>query len=60
MDTKIIQTVIICITLIELWALSLGINGILLTTVVGVLAALAGLSRPIPKFMRDMKGGIDK
>ena len=32
----------VCITILEVYALSEGINGVLLTTVIGALAGLAG------------------
>lgn len=47
MKYKVI-TAIICITLLEAWALYLGFNGTMLTVVVAALAGLAGY---------EMKGG---
>lgn len=45
-DWKIIVAAMICITILETVALSKGINGVILTAVIGTLAALAGLSLP--------------
>ena len=56
MKTSILITAIVCITLLEAWALALGINGILLTTVIAALAAIAGVTIPTPKFL---KGGVE-
>ena len=56
MNTKIVITAIICITLLEALALSKGINGILLTTVIAILAGLTGLVIPTPK---KLKGEIN-
>jgi hypothetical protein len=38
----------ICITILELYALYQGINGVLLTTVLVIIAALAGIAVPSP------------
>lgn len=51
-DIRIIITVIICITILEAYAISKGINGLLLSTVLVIFAALAGLSLPTPKIMQ--------
>ena len=37
---------IVCITGVELYALSQGVNGVLLTAVIGILAGLAGYNVP--------------
>ena len=50
---KAIITAILCITILEIFALLLGHNGVILTTIVGVIAGLAGLATKRPKFMRD-------
>jgi len=42
-SAPVVITAIIAIAAIEIYALSQGINGILLTGVVGVLAAIAGV-----------------
>lgn len=54
MKSSVLITAIICISLIEVCALMNGINGTLLTIVVGVIAAIAGIAIPTPKFL---KGG---
>ncbi len=51
-NVKIIITAIICITILEIYALTRGINGILLTTVIAVIAGLAGVATPTPDFKR--------
>ena len=43
---KIVIAAIVCITALEVVALSKGINGVALTAVIGVLAGLAGWSLP--------------
>ena len=43
---KIVICVVIGIVILEAYALSMGINGILLTTVIAVLAGLGGLVLP--------------
>lgn len=49
------KTVIIgiaCLTVVEVIALLKGINGVVLTMVVGIIAAAIGISVPTPKFMQ--------
>lgn len=48
----IICTAIVCITIIEIVALLNGIDGILLSFVLVVIAALTGVSIPQPKFLK--------
>ena len=43
---------IVCLTLIEVVALLKGINGVVLTMVVGIIAAAVGVTVPTPKFMK--------
>jgi len=43
---SIIITALICITILEVAALMKGINGKILTIVIGILAGLAGWSAP--------------
>lgn len=45
-DWRIVVTGIVCITLIELFALYQGINGVLLTGVIAVIAAVIGVTLP--------------
>lgn len=47
-DWKIIVTGILCITVIELYALSIGINGVFLTMIIGLIAAAIGVTIPNP------------
>ena len=54
MKTSIIITAIVCIAALEAYALYLGIDGILLTTVIAAIAALTGVIIPTPKLL---KGG---
>ena len=45
-DWRIVSIAIVAIAVLEIYALSQGINGVLLTTVIGILAGLAGWSLP--------------
>jgi len=45
---QVVCTAIACITAIEMYALSIGINGVLLTIVIGIIAGLAGYVIPGP------------
>ena len=49
-DKSIVITGMLCITALEIYALSQGINGILLTSVIALLAATIGVHIPTPKF----------
>jgi len=51
-DYRVLITGIIAITIIELYALSKGINGIILTIVVGIIASAIGISIPKEKIIR--------
>ena len=51
---KILITAMICLTAVELYALNQGLNGTLLTIFVIVIAGIAGIALPQPKFL---KGG---
>lgn len=51
-DIKIIIAAIVGITLIEITALSMGRNGMMLITTIGAIAGLAGLALPTPKILR--------
>ena len=46
--TSVIITSLICITLLEAFALYKGLNGVLLTTIVAVIAGIAGFIIPSP------------
>lgn len=54
MKTSVLITAIICIAALEAIALSKGINGAMLTLAVAVIAGIAGVVIPTPKFL---KGG---
>ena len=43
---------ILCLTIIEVIALLKGINGVVLTMVIGIIAAAIGITIPTPKFMK--------
>lgn len=49
---QVLVAAIMGITIIECVALSNGINGIVLTAVVGVLAAIAGVTIPTGKLIK--------
>ena len=52
MKTSVLITAIICITLLEAWALYNGINGTLLSLVLVVIAGMAGVVIPTPKALK--------
>lgn len=54
-DRKIVLWAITCITILEIAALIQGVNGTLLTIIVGVIAGLAGLSLPQPKIIKELR-----
>ena len=45
---KVVVTGLVCITALEIYALSQGINGLVLTTVVGIIAIAIGVTIPNP------------
>ena len=47
-DWRIIITGMLCLTIIEIFAQFNGIDGVLLTTVVGIIAGLIGFIIPSP------------
>ncbi len=47
-DWKVVSTGLICLTVLELYALSQGIDGKLLATVVGIIAVTIGIVIPNP------------
>ena len=51
-DKSIVITGIICITLLEVFALYMGIDGIVLTAVIAILAAAIGVAVPKEKFIK--------
>jgi len=51
-DSKIVITALICITIIELYALHQGMNGTILSLVLALIAGLAGLILPTPKILQ--------
>ncbi len=51
-DWKIVCTGIVCLTGAELYALSQGINGVIFTIFVAIIAAAIGISVEKPKFMK--------
>ncbi len=53
MKTSVIITGIICLTLLEAFALYNGINGTMLTIVVAIIAAAIGVVIPQPKFIKE-------
>lgn len=52
MNSKIIITGIICITLLEIFALYQGINGRILAAVIAIIAAAIGVTIPTPKVFK--------
>ena len=56
-DWRIIIAAIIALTIIQIYALSQGINGTLLLLVMSMIAGLAGWIIPTPYSLKVMKGG---
>ena len=52
MKTSVLITAIICITMLEAFALYLGFDGTMFTMVMVILAGLAGLVIPTPKVLK--------
>jgi len=52
MKTNVIITGLICLTLLEAWALYNGVNGAYLTLVVAVIAGAIGVVIPTPKSLK--------
>lgn len=56
MKTKIpipiVMTGIACLTIIEIYALSRGIDGMLLSTIIGIIALVIGVTIPNPFKLR--------
>jgi len=50
-DKNVIITGILCLTLLEIVAILMGFNGILLRTVMVVIAAAIGITLPTPKII---------
>ena len=58
-DWRIVATGLICITALEIVALSKGINGMVLSTVIGIIALAIGVTINNPlKLKRQLKGGV--
>jgi len=53
-DFRIIITAIVCLCLLEGWAIYNGINGTMYTIIIAVIAGLAGYVIPSPV---NLKGG---
>ena len=51
-DTKVIITGLICLTALEVFALHKGIDGVILTTVMAIIAGAIGVMIPTPKVFK--------
>jgi len=51
MDWKIFCTGLVCITVLECFAMAMGFNGTLLKTVLVIIALAIGIKIPTPKVM---------
>jgi len=51
-DWRIVCTGLFCLTALEIYALSMGINGTLLKIVLIAIAGVIGISIPIDKFIK--------
>jgi len=49
---KVVIVGILCLTIIELFALSKGIDGVLMSTIIGIIALVIGVKIPTPKIMK--------
>ena len=47
-DWRIVCVALVCLTALEVYALSQGINGKMLATVIGIIALIAGITIPNP------------
>ena len=52
-DKFVLITAMICITAMQIFALSKGHNGYILSTVIGVIALIAGVAIPKEKFIKS-------
>lgn len=48
-DWRVMCTALVCLTGLEAYALSQGINGVLLTSVIAIIAGIAGWTLPTLK-----------
>ncbi len=53
MKSSVIITGLICITLLEAWAIYNGINGTILTIVIAIIAGAIGVTIPTPKIFKE-------
>ncbi len=56
-DWKIICTGIIALTVLEIYALSQGINGIILSIVIAIIGLAIGITIPSEIIIKFLKGG---
>ena len=52
MKISVIITGLLCITALEMFAIYNGINGVVLTTVIAIIAAAIGVAIPTPKVLK--------
>lgn len=53
----IIMCGIICLTIIEIFAMTQGINGVLMTTIIGIIALAIGITIPGNKILKESEDG---
>jgi len=51
-DWRIVCTGLLCLTVLETYALSMGINGTLLKVVLIAIASVIGIAIPLDKFIK--------
>ena len=56
-DWRIVCTGLVCLTVLEVFALSMGINGTLLKIVLIVIASVTGIMIPKQVLINMLKGG---
>jgi hypothetical protein len=49
---QIVVAAMICLTVLEMFAIANEINGVVLSTVIAILAMLGGLALPTPKLLK--------
>ena len=57
-DKGIVMVAIVCLTILELFAMHYGINGTMRTIIFTIIAGLAGFALPSNKFIKKEHTGI--
>ena len=54
-NIPVVLAAILCLTLLDIVALYNGIDGVLMSTIVAIIAALAGLAVPTPELLKKYR-----